>query len=346
MTTAKDFLLIDFGVAWTKGFLVSQETESNFPKLILNDSQFVPTTIPEIEIGYKEIFKKLKPNKDVKVILTSSLVKKEALTPFTNDLFVDTDAVYRALKEFFGRSFFDVVFVDGGASNWLQNFDPSLVAAFTSKRVTEVEIENYLGNKRRYLFTVPTGETHLDIETAFLKNYMLTRGVPKGNKNTLVIATGGLFSYSNNSGLILETLVDKLSAPLCQILLDTSGFLPAFGALLSFAPEKKEILQVPSLKNLAAIINLGGPGHLNIGFSEHEFRKIAVGVDQITILEAPKDKEILLKSINKEVLDNVITVGELGVVIDGRGKPLDLVPNSDLGKEKIKKWREVYSKQL
>lgn len=346
MSTAQDFVLLDFGVALTKGFLLSESSDASGPHFVVKNRVIAPTTVPELEICYKNIIKNLGSEKKAKIILTSSFLKKEAIGAFSSEVFIDTEDSYTSLKKFFGRSQFDILFLDAGSSNWLQNFDPTVVGALTLHRMTDLEIENYLGNKRRYLFSQPIDENQVDIETAFLKNYILSRGISHGKRNTLVLATGGMFSYSPNLKLTLETIVDTLTAPYCQVLLDRLAFLPAFGAFLTVVPEKMEILQVPGLKNLAALINLGGPGQMEVDFGIGSNQKVSVGVDQLTILPAERDKEIVIKTINKQDSNSRVTVGELGVVIDGRVKPLDLVPRTDSAREKIKKWREVYTDMI
>lgn len=342
-TATQEFIIIDFGVAWTKAFYLVYTKDGSYPSLVIKDRLVLPTSVPDLEISYKEIKTKFVEYKKAKVILTSSFCKKEALQSFSSDVFIENEDVYKTLYAFFGRSHYDVQFIEGGGSNWLQNFEPLKVAAFTSKRTTEIEIENYLGNKRRFIFSVPTEDGDLDIEQAYLKNYILTRGLAQGDKNTLVIATGGILSFSRNRKLILEILVDRINLPFCQILLDTAGVLPAFGALLTFDHEKKEVLQVPSLISLAALVNLGGPAHLKIDFGIDQPQTVAVRLDDLAVYPAEVNKEVKILGINREQLQTSLTVGEMGLILDGRVKPLDLMPKSDLSKEKLHKWREDLS---
>jgi hypothetical protein len=339
--SAKDFIVIDFGVAWTKAFHFIETDDDSRRELIIKSQAIVPTSVPDLEISYKAVLQSFEDAKKAKVILCSSFCKKEALEAFSTNKFVESDEVQRTLTSFFARSQYDVLFLEGGASNWLQNFEPTRVSTLTGNRITEIEIENYLGNKRRFLFTVASENDDIDIEQAYLKNYLLTRGLAQGEKNTLVIATGGMLSHSKNRKLVLEIIVDRLTQPFCQILLDTTGVLPSFGALLSVETDKKEIVKVPSLLSLAALINLGGPSSVKLDFGFSQEQKIHVGVDELVLLPAEKDKDVVVTSINKQNLKAQLTVGEVGVVVDARIKPLDLIAKSDLAKEKIKKWREA-----
>lgn len=340
--TAQEFIVIDFGVAWSKAFHLVEEN-SPTPLLTIKNRVVVPTSIPDLEISYQELLSYFPEAKKAKLILTSSFCKKEAIESFSSKPFVENEIVYKTLYSFFGQSQFEVVFLEGGASNFLQTFEPTAISSQTTKRITEIEIENYLGNKRQYLFTIPVEANDQDIEQAFLKNYLLTRGLSQGGKNTLVIASGGLLSHSKNTKLVLEVITSKLNFPFCQILLDTSGVLGCFGALLSTESSKKDILQVPSLISLASLVNLGGPAVVSFDFGFSEKQKVPVGVDEIVVLPAEKDKEVVITAIGKQELKTHLNAGLAGVIVDSRLKPLDLLPNSDLAKEKIRKWRDALS---
>ncbi len=341
--TASEFIVIDFGVAWTKAFHLATDVDLNTPQLVIKSRAIVPTSVPDLEVSYKELLNSFPQAKKAKVILTSSFCKKEAIETFSSNTFIDNDEVYKTLHTFFGQSSFDVMFLDGGASNFLQTFEPTKVSSLTTDAVTEIEIENYLGNKRRFLFALPTQKDDQDIELAFLKNYLLTRGLVQGEKSTLVIASGGLLSHSKNTKLVLELLCDRLTLPFCQVLLDTTGVLPCFGALMCTQMGKKDILQVPSLISLMSLVNLGGPATVSFDFGFSEIQKVHVGIDELVVLPAERDKEVIVRGIGKQELKTYLTAGLAGVVVDGRVKPLDLVPKSDLSKEKIKKWREALS---
>lgn len=346
-----EFIVIDFGVAWTKAFHLIEEVADSQPTLTVRQRFIVPTSVPDLEISYKELLTHFNDIKKAKVILTSSFCKKEAIEAFSTNPFIDSVQTNKALTAFFGRAQYDVLFLEGGGSNWLQNFEPGRVCSLTQNRTTEIEVENYLGNKRRFLFTVPLENKDSDIEVAYLKNYLLSRGLAEGGKNTLVIATGGILSHSKNHKQVLEIIADRLSLPFCQILVDTSGVLPCFGALLAFSESKKEILQVPSLISLAALINLGGEASVNLNFGFADSQDVHVGLDELILLPAEKDKEVIINSIKstsksvkvekgKQLLKTNLTSGMFGILLDGRSKPLDLPAQSDLAKEKIKKWQE------
>lgn len=337
-TTAKEFIVIDFGIAWTKAFLLV-EGEGN-EALTIKKRVISPTSMPDLEICFQTILSKFEDVKKADVILTSSFTKKDAVESFTTAPFFESAIIYKDLKDFFARSSYDILFLDGGAGNWLQNYHPEKINSLTTRQITDIEIENYIGNKRNRLFVTPTLEDDLDIEQAYLKNYLITRGLAEGKKNTLVIASGGMLSYHNDTKMVLEILVDNLTLPFCQILLDSQGFLPSFGAYLEFRG-KKDLLQVPGLKSLSALINLGAAGQVEMDFGFKEIQKINVGNEELLLIPGEVNHEAVIKSINKQNLGVTLTVGEMGIVVDGRRKPLDLLAKSDTTKEKLRKWRET-----
>src|SRR3989344_5546703 len=167
-----DFIVVDFGVAWTKAFHFIEDQDSGHPALKIHQQVIVPTSVPDLEISYKEVISKFNEAKKAKVILSSSFCKKEAIEAFSTNKFIENEDINKTLFTFFARSQYDVVFLEGGGSNWLQNFEPTKVSSLTLSPITEIEIENYLGNKRRFLYSVATENDDLDIEQAYLKNYL------------------------------------------------------------------------------------------------------------------------------------------------------------------------------
>jgi hypothetical protein len=246
------------------------------------------------------------------------------------------------------------------------------IARWLTIETTTENLRDYLYHKALNPSTIPATLDDLAIESAIARENLrlaldaAKKNFPEGRfrrKNLLpdfqpIIAGGGIFAGSPTYGQALLMLLDGLQPfGITKVTLDEHNVLPALGA----ASEKNTILPVHVLDSwpfvdLAHVIspysnvNYGTPilrVRMIVGVGEEykadikqgglELMPLAVGQSaQLELTPLHRGTDIGLGSGKGARLD--INGSALGVVIDARGRPLNLPEDAVRRRELIKKW--------
>lgn len=222
------------------------------------------------------------------------------------------------------------------------------VCKFLPRKITELEVENYLGNKDVYPQLIPVGEREHSIEQA-LARVKITQAV--GQDHTLadineLVLTGAVFAKAPSLSQALLILLDIVSLPpVVEIHLDTKQLLPALATLSVFKKNwaEKILQQEPFLvlgnvfshpEELVLTLDLGLREPLVLDLAAEEVRRIPLEKGQTAPVEFDSPSQKGSFEVNG---------GELGFIVDTRSKPL---PLPSLRHERwglLKAWEEALS---
>ncbi len=235
----------------------------------------------------------------------------------------------------------------------------------------ESAIRDYLYQKSLYPATVPGTQEDLVIEQALARQVLQAamrnalRNVPKKFMPRAgllpnfepIIASGAVFADAPTHGQSLMMLLDALQpAGVTRLVLDKSDLLPALGA----AAERNTILPVHVIESwpfttLSTVIspisfaNYGAPiVRVRIIHADGSETKTEIkqGGFEVLPLTAGRVSRLELQPIGRTDLGQGFgrpvkleaAGGVIGVVVDARGRPLQLPPDPVRRRELMKKW--------
>ncbi len=209
-------------------------------------------------------------------------------------------------------------------------------------------------------------EHHKEIATR-LKGIRIERGIADIFQQSLegthidmlrtdvIIGKGSVFTKGRSSGEVALMLLDALQPEgLTELLLESSNITPHLGMLLKLNPEAAlEILTKEGLRRLgtciapsgvgkegqeAMRIQVAGPeGTLQEIVNFGELRAIRLGSDERAEVEIDPARRLDIGEGGGKRVSKVVTGGDLGLIIDARGRPLK-VPES---KETLVRWLDM-----
>ena len=342
MDTPNEFLILDIGTAWTKAFLVGQDT-----KKPIKNSLKIPTTTEDLRFSTSILIEKIKPKtKNPKVIITSTFDEASKLTKDFNATFVSKEQVTKELNEWFViKNFENPLLLDGGASNFLRNFKTADIGSYLSFSISETDLENFIGNKTLRLQSMPEDKNNLEIDESILRlSFGSNPDLHNPNKFNTIILTGGLFSWTPKSTRIALLLLDLMAAgKVAQIMQDDLGFLYAFGALIN---QKKSFKRadINFLKKSGSLVSLGRAGRVSLDYDISDVQEVTVSESEIALIPAAASQMIKLTIVEKVKREFRISGGDWGVILDGRIKPLRLQFGHQSSKEAVASWQHALDK--
>ncbi|HEY4695047.1 MAG TPA: hypothetical protein VIH52_03775 [Candidatus Nanoarchaeia archaeon] len=336
-------LIVDIGRSWTKAFLVSVDKNN----LIIEKRQSLPTSTGDTPLSYSELVKSLKAGSETKVILTGSLAEAEDLAKSLSVVFVSEEAAKKALGSYLdNHGFKKPVVLDAGDYSYSANTKVGSLGAFLTTEVSEVDIENYFGNKSLHPRAVPISQAELEFEEAFLRlsfasnrEFLNARGVV----NTVI--TGSFISLAPNKAKLGLIIADILFAGrVAQVKVDTKLFAHSFGALVAHNPKFGD-LETDFLQDLGAFISFGGKGRVMLDWGYTENQELSIVENEIALVPTSAHQEVkvtFLDSKNKEKI--TLSGGVFGIMLDGRLKPLRLAFGRAESREAVKGWATAIAK--
>lgn len=245
--------------------------------------------------------------------------------------------------------------------NVLRKYIPtSQVKSWMSYDISEEEIENYAANKSIYPHAIPATPMEMAIEQTVAKLIMkkISQELPFPWEDIQqVVLSGSVLTQPSIAAQSVMTMLDGLQ-PLhsVQVLADTSATVYACGGVFDFwsANDYRVARSVlhQTLQPLGTIISFAGQGRkqklakirLDTGLSTEQVLEVSDG-EIVTIPMADQDiGQVAIKSSSraaaKSNVPNELPVagGEIGLIIDGRSRPLELPKQDRERRQILKNW--------
>lgn len=252
------------------------------------------------------------------------------------------------------------------------------IAYWLSENVPRADIRDYIYNKAAHPASLPVTLEEQAIEQAIARQIIRTTvqnrlaELPFEIKSAgpdmlpwleMVVAAGGILSHAPNPGHSLLMLLDGLQPTgITSFVLDHNDLIASLGVAAELNPLMAvQVLESHALLNLGTVIspvgrarngtpilrvhftfNDGAEGSLEIKFGSIEIIPVASGQAAELRLQPLHRFDIGMGGPGKGGSVRV-TGGELGVVIDARGRPLQLPSEAQNRQETIKRWLQTLS---
>lgn len=242
------------------------------------------------------------------------------------------------------------------------------IAYWTPHAISAQEIANHLQNKVLHPQTIPMTRKELLFEhavaSALLQRLLAKSAESWGWTDTalpldtrLIVLRGQTLTNVPRLGLTALTILDALQPTgIFALALDRYGALPALGALAA----ESQLLVVQALENgllmhlcwVVALVGQARPGQKAVqvtieaaGAEAQPFEIKAGEIEQLPLLPGQKAKVTIQPSRRFDAgngLGKPITItipgGELGILIDARGRPLPTEKNAAQQIERLGQW--------
>jgi len=259
-----------------------------------------------------------------------------------------------------------------GIAEFLQHTNTENITRWLSIDVSPQQISDYIYTKALYPNSIPATEEDLQIEQALGREAIriametarkkLPDDVPELKKNLLplfeiILAGGSIVSNAPTFGQSLLILLDALQPTgISTLILDQNNLLPALGT----AAEINSILPVQALEsgafvNLATVVSPLSSARTGSGILKASIKRadgsvstteLKQGGFEVLPLKAGQVADLNLQPQHRanigygpgRKISMKVGGSALGIVLDGRGRPLDLMSDDIRRKELIKKW--------
>jgi len=245
------------------------------------------------------------------------------------------------------------------------------VTRWLPSETTEAEVRDYMFNKAIYPGTVPTELSDLHIEYALLRE-LVRAGIShsrgdwaEGAKSELmpplepIIATGGAIARAPRPGYAALALLDAVQPRgISTLVLDPYNLIPAVGAAASLLPMiTVQVLESGSFVSLGTVVSPVGRGRagkpvLRIRIDPESGGEPIEGIirhGQLVLLPLRQGEHARMTLRPEKGIDvgfggrgkaGALRVagGALGVIIDARGRPIELSKDPDRRRELNQKW--------
>lgn len=252
-----------------------------------------------------------------------------------------------------------------GLSAVLQATHLPEVTRWLPMHVNEADVRDYLWQRTLYPSMQPMTTETLAIEQTMVRQAL--RAALQGLQNTwadlpanydLIVASNSILAQGSTQGQAMLAILDGLQPTgISTILLDTYDVLPALGAIAAH----NALLPVQALES-SALLNLGavispicsapyGTVILKVKVEKEggETSTLEIRQGSLTVLPVqagqtvkvhlePQRRMILNPSGKEKQRSFKMTGGVCGVIIDTRGRPLNLPEDAPRRRDMIKKW--------
>jgi hypothetical protein len=335
--------VFDIGRSWTKAFLV--ENDKN--KLVIAKKTSLPTSNGDISFTVNKLFQDLKITKGSSVIITGPLPEAETLAKNLDVLYISEEDAKEEVKKYLTKeNFKDAVILDTSDYSYTASIKINQIGAFLTSELTEVDIENYFGNKSVRPHGIQDHPYELEIEEAFYRVAFSRNSNFIAAKNVVnVVITGSFFSLSPKQSKLALVIIDVLAkGRIAQVKLDREIFLVGFGALLKKFPQVAT-WENSFLQDLGSFISFGGKGRVLIDYGFTENQEISIVEDEIALVPASSKQELKITFLDPKEKDQIVLKGgAFGVLLDGRTKPLKIAFGRIKSRQNVKKWQEAIEK--
>ena len=220
---------------------------------------------------------------------------------------------------------------------------PEEIARWLPFEIKLSEIQNFFANKEIYPQVVPTTEREIRLEQAAAR--VRVQGIgDRVELDDYVIASGGVLSKAPSPSHVVLMLLDSLEPQgLLKIYLDTKQILPALATLAVYKEEKaQKILNQEPFDFLGTTFSVSDAVSLKIdvGLSEAQELELDLGELAIFPLDEGKTAQVHFET-KSEKGEFKADGGPVGLVIDARGRPLELPKGAGERQRALMEWEEV-----
>lgn len=259
--------------------------------------------------------------------------------------------------------------VGTGLGSILQRVGLQRITRWLPFDINEEEVRQYVLNRMLHPQVVPTSARDLQISQAFAREALiLTAEAAKQNNFVwldadLILATGGILARAPKYGQAALILLDALQPKgVTSLALDRTMLISQLGAVATVAP----VAAVQVNENDAVTHRLGtcvipfgtlphGEIALRVGIEYTNGRQIMVDVmsGSIEVIPLQANEQALLSLFPAPTVDVGLGQGEraraaeeidgglVGLIIDARGRPLDLPGNDKERQARLLQWMQA-----
>lgn len=211
-----------------------------------------------------------------------------------------------------------------------------------------LEIEDFCANKILYSKSIPATQRSLALTLAFLREKIRQQLTEGANQHEIIILAKKLLDVTPSSSLATLVALDAFEPlDLAPIVKKEDGSEVRLGTIISFSKvdKKRKVVAkiICDLKELASDAKKERPACRQAGV------EVEIPPEEIVVIPVEKDQKINLKIIclgarllGKKKVRVEVEGGEVGVVIDGRGRPIDLVFGEAESRKKVERWMRVF----
>jgi len=256
----------------------------------------------------------------------------------------------------------------GYVAKLLAKSTPAEIARWVPFAVEETAVRDYIYNKSLHPQLIPTTELDLFLDQAAAREivrHVVSDSMKQWTQSDdgslppfqLLLVRGSTFANAPRSGQTILMLLDALQPTgIFAVALDRYGILPALGMLAEMEPlATVQILESVVLENLGWVvvpIGKGQPGQpvlnvtLNSDLDTELEVEVAYGTIEVIPLKPSDKTEVLLTPNGRfdiglgpgKSQKFTAQSGTVGLIVDARGRPLDLPDDDDERQELIRKW--------
>ena len=250
----------------------------------------------------------------------------------------------------------------------LDRVDLADMMRWVTTAVSEADLHNYIYHKTLHPQTIPATPEELQIEQA-LARVVLRCGLEHAAQTwswspatqapacQMMLVRGRTLTQAARDGQVILMLLDALQPTgIFSVVLDRNGLLPALGALSLADPLPViQTLESGILSNLGWVVVPAGSGQrgqkvLDVSMEMDQGQKVGEEVEygSLTILPLRPNQtaEVTLKPTRRFDIgagpgkERQLTIhgGAVGLVIDGRGRPLQLPEDDTARRTLIRQW--------
>lgn len=240
--------------------------------------------------------------------------------------------------------------------NLLDIVSPADIARWVPNEITDEEVRDFITYKSLYPQTIPQTEFELYLEQAVARELIRATMPPNMPAYGMILVRGSVLTNAPRPGHTVLMLLDALQPTgIFSIALDKYNVLPALGTLATNQPTAVvQALEAGLLTDLGWVIVPTGKGQpsqsIVAGVVESENLgqfdlDIEYGTIDTTVLAPGQVANVTLNPHKRidigfgEGKSKKITVrgGAVGLVIDGRGRPLS-IPDTEDRFDLVRKW--------
>lgn len=247
--------------------------------------------------------------------------------------------------------------------NVLHHSTAANIARWMPEEISDEEISNFLHSKSLFPQTIATTEKELHLEQAAARELLrlaahdtILTNQP-GTSFRLLLVRGSNFLNMPRPGQIISVILDALQPRgIFGIVLDEYEILPALGALSALDPlVAVQTLESKVLTDLGWVVVPSGKGHpgqkvINVLIeSEQQLTRyegdVEFGTLEVFILGEGRSKVTLKPHRRFDIglgpgkgTTFHVTGGRVGLVVDARGRPLQLPQDDEARRNLIRKW--------